>query len=243
MAIEIEMTLNGFKKMIKLAKNIKHETIYNKQIICCKIIICRGGIIDYRDKNLKENILLFDDYDSTFTLLKNVSGEVMRIQFNGGGGSIEYTILHDEILSNFQNITFIFIREADIFSVDDNKLLFFSDASFDCQEYNPHLSVDEDLSMKLLFDETNFELVEYATVAISAIIKDNYYYSLQWVEKMHNLKRLNLILSPEEKFKDVEQFINEMNITTNLKTFIINGEVRIDCSKLKIPFGAKLELL
>ena len=113
---------------------------------------------------------------------------------------------------------------------------------------NEYISNDSKLekhkgkSMKRYFDNISFELIEYATIKISSAIKTNYYYSLVWVGKMTNLKRLNLIFDNEEEFENLEDFINEMNISVLLETFIIRTSYALNLEKLKIPFGCKVEV-
>jgi hypothetical protein len=200
MTIEIEVSLGGFKQMVKFVEDKNCKKIYDDTFTIC-IIILYGKFSDICKYRQNKNILLLDDYNETFELLKSISDEVISINFNSGGGSVDYMIVHEDLLSNFQNLSSIFIRENDIFSVDNNKLLFCSDATFNYQTKNPDLDVDvcEGLSMKSLFDKTNFELIEYATIVIESIIQDNYYYSLKWISKMSNLKRLNLILNFSDK--------------------------------------------
>ena len=59
---------------------------------------------------------------------------------------------------------------------------------------------------------------------------------------MRNLKRLNLILDLEDEFDNIDGFLNDMNVSTCLETLIINYPYSIDCDKLKVPFGTRIEL-
>ena len=49
---------------------------------------------------------------------------------------------------------------------------------------------------------------------------------------MSNLKRLNLILSLYDNVKDVEKFINKMNVSNTLQKLIITSSIPIDLSLL-----------
>lgn len=227
MTIEIYVTSNAYFKIKQFAKKINSE-IYNI-INDNYVIVMIEDIRDVSSVMPTTNYLTFSGHDEIFELLKDMSDDVITLYFNGILDT-NYDILHNKILSNFQNINSIYTGKRDIMSVENNKMLFYSNV------YKiPNLLTAES-SLKLLFTNTNLELIEYATIAVNFIIKDGYYHRLKWIGKMCNLKRLNLILM-FQKNSDVEQFINEINIPVNLKTFIIKSVNLIDSSKLKIPFG------
>jgi hypothetical protein len=98
------------------------------------------------------------------------------------------------------------------------------------------------ISMKRYFANINFKIIEYATIKISLIIKENFYYSLSWICKMTYLKHLNLIFDKEEEFENLEEFINELNITVVLEKLVIRTKNAINLDKLRIPFGCKVEV-
>ena len=228
MTIEIYVTSNAYFKIKQFAKKINHE-IYNI-INNNYVIVIVEDIRDVSSVMPTTNYLTFSSHDEIFELLKDMSDDVITLYFNGIL-DMNYDILHNKILSNFQNINSIYTGKRDIMSVENNKLLFYSKASY----INSDLLTAES-SLKLLFANINLESIEYATIAVDSIMKDSYYYSLRWIEKMYNLKRLNLILI-FQKNNDTEQFINEINIPIGLKTLIIKSVNLIDSSKLKIPFG------
>lgn len=97
-------------------------------------------------------------------------------------------------------------------------------------------------SMKRIFNKIDFDSIEYATIKINGIISDHYFHSLKWVGKMRNLKRLNLMMESLGEINNIEEHLNEMNVSTCLETFIISYLYSIDLDKLKIPFGTRIEM-
>jgi hypothetical protein len=239
MAVIFEIKSKSFVEIIKLENDVKFEKLYNEQNDKCLIFInLWWNMLEISEIYPDTNILLFDEYDKPFELMGKYSNDVISIGYHWGAGSKEYELFTDKILCQFQNLTSINAREADIISVNNDKLLFYSDANYNYQKDNPDLCCDVcDTSMKLEFEKINFNSIECATVMVRGLIKDNYYYSLEWINKMTNLKRLNLILSLDENVKDVEKFINEMNVVSTIQELVISSSVPIDLSLLKISTG------
>lgn len=166
----ITVTRDGFYRLLELTEKSKDVEKY----VDCDypekylVVVYEFGydfneICNYHPNS---HILCVDDYDQAFELVEQICDQVLGIEFQGGGGSIDYEIITDEHLSSFQNITNFFVREADVFSVKSNKLLFYMDmdANYNYQKNNPDLIDVVDNSMKLLFEKTNFEAIEYTTV-------------------------------------------------------------------------------
>ena len=236
MTIAITITSDGYKKIKKLATKIKFEK-YNEQLVSHQIII-NEDIRDVYTLLHHVNYLSFDYGSEIFELLKDICDDVNELYFSGIA-DINYGVICNESLSNIQNINLVHTKNRDVFSIENNKLLFYSRCSY----------IHSDLwngksSLKSLFDKTNFEIIEYATIEVDSILKENYYYSLKWIGKMCNLKRLNLILnfSSKNENEDEEQFINEMNIPTSLEILVIKSNNSVELNKIKIPFGTKIDL-
>lgn len=239
MSVIFEIESKCFLEILKLENDIKFEKLHDEKNNKCLVFINSWyNITKFSEQYPNTNILLFEEHDETFKLMNKYCDGVISIGYNYGGGSKEYELYTDNILCQFQNLRSMNARETDIISVDNNKLLFYSDATYNYNDNNPDLYSEVCYtSMKLEFEKINFNSIEYATVMVSGLIKDNYYYSLEWVDKMSNLKRLNLIMSLYDNVKDVEKFINEMNVSNTLQKLIITSSIPIDLSLLEIPTG------
>ena len=237
MSVIFEIESKCLLEILKLENDIKFEKLYDEKNNKCLVFINSWyNITEISEGYPNRNILLFEEHDETFKCMKKYCDGVIFISYNYGGGSKEYELYTDKILCQFQNLISMDARETDIISVDNNKLLFYSDAIYNYNHNNPDLCSEVCYtSMKLEFEKINFNSIDYATIMVSGLIKDNYYYSLEWINKMSNLKILNLILSLYEDDKDVEKFINEMNVCNTLQKLIITSSIPIDLSLLEIP--------
>lgn len=261
MPIIIQITSNCYKSIWDSLSNDCYyvRDVYNAKKKCYIHIDTDDNhdrFLSYNHYN-EDNILLFENYDESFELLTKMSDDVLGIYYDyngvsyGSEGVPEYKIITDKVLCKFKNISYIYANNIDIISVLNNKLIFFADVDWRYQKYNPDLYSEAcKTSMKLEFEKINFDSIECATIVIVAdakyssndnslkgIIKDNYYHSLRWISKMSNLKKLNLFLEVDQQIKNIEEFINDINITILLKKLTIKSPRKINLSMLKIPFG------
>ena len=131
MSVIFEIESKCLLEILKLENDIKFEKLYDEKNNKCLVFINSWyNITEISEGYPNTNILLFEEHDETFKFMKKYCDNVISIGYNYGGGSKEYELYTDKILCQFQNLRSMNARETDIISVDNNKLLFYSDATY-----------------------------------------------------------------------------------------------------------------